>query len=149
MDLLVKLYDLPTLQAVEGVTVRLALAHEKRRLVDFVEQHFSSGWASECDVAMGRGPAYCYIAVTERSLVGFACYDAVALGVFGPVGVASDFRGKGIGKALLLSCMYAMRYRGYMYAVIGWASSIQLYERWLPVVEIPGSTREGYGAAYG
>ena len=50
--------------------------------------------------------------------MGFACYDATAKN-FGPTGVTSDYRGKGIGRALLLKCLLSMREQDYGYAIIG------------------------------
>ena len=39
--------------------------------------------------------------------------------IFGPTGVTSDYRGKGIGRALLLKCLLSMREQDYGYAIIG------------------------------
>ena len=50
-------------------------------------------------------------------------------GFFGPTGVDPAYRGKGIGKALLLKCLEAMRNEGYGYAVIGGAGPVNFYEK--------------------
>jgi predicted N-acetyltransferase YhbS len=72
-------------------------------------------------------------------VTGFACYDAAALGVFGPTGVAGERRGRGLGKALLLACLHDMAARGYAYAVIGGSGPDAFYERTVGAVKIPGS----------
>ena len=82
----------------------------------------------------------CHIAVADGTLVGFACWDATARGYFGPEGVAEAWRGKGIGAALLLQCLHAMRAHGYGYAVIGGVGPKAFYEKIVPVMEIPGSS---------
>jgi GNAT superfamily N-acetyltransferase len=78
--------------------------------------------------------------VEGAALCGVACYDAACLNFFGPELVAPDRRGRGIGRALLLSALHAMRANGYGYAIIGWASSADFYRRVVGAVEIEGST---------
>jgi predicted N-acetyltransferase YhbS len=74
-------------------------------------------------------PISCYIASKDKRIVGFACYNATAKGVFGPLGVAEEERGRGVGEALLRSCMISMREIGYAYAVIGWTDAVKFYEK--------------------
>jgi GNAT superfamily N-acetyltransferase len=135
-DMLVKLYDLPEAipglehLAAAGVRVERALAADKQAIVDYVRAQFSAWWASECDVAFSNRPISCFIAVKDGTVVGFACYDATARGLFGPLGVTESFRGQGIGKALLLKCLFSMREEGYAYAVIGWVEeAMEFYRR--------------------
>jgi len=61
--------------------------------------------------------------------VGFACYEATCRNFFGPELVHPERRQRGIGRALLLSALHAMRAEGYAYAIIGWASSVDFYRR--------------------
>ena len=68
---------------------------------------------------MSNHPISCFVAVQNQQIIGFACYDATALGFFGPTGVIEESRGKGVGKALLLACMLDMKLKGYGYAIIG------------------------------
>jgi GNAT superfamily N-acetyltransferase len=145
-DLLVRLYTLPPLEpalekaAAAGITVRRAAAAERGAVVDWVRTHGSPGWASECEAAFARLPIACFVAVEKRDhLSGVACYEATARGFFGPELVHPDRRGKGAGKALLLSALHAMRAEGYGYAIVGWASSIAFYEQAVGAVVIEGS----------
>ena len=48
-------------------------------------------------------------------------------------------RQRGIGRALLLSALHAMRAEGYAYGIIGWASSVDFYRRAVGAIEIAGS----------
>jgi predicted GNAT family acetyltransferase len=124
-DMLVKLYDLPDVVPgidelkKQGISIKRAIAPDKHRIVQYVKETFSQGWASECDVSFSNHPVSCYIAVKDKKIVGFACYDATAKNFFGPTGVTSDYRGKGIGRALLLKCLLSMREQDYGYAIIG------------------------------
>jgi len=145
-DLLVRLYDLPPLApAVEalaagGVTVRRPAASERTAVVDWMRANGSAGWADECAAAFARQPIACFVAVEATALCGVAAYDAACRNFFGPELVAADRRGRGIGRALLLSALHAMRADGYAYAIIGWAASVDFYRRAVGAVEIEGST---------
>ena len=139
-DFLVKLYELPPERSVSGVDVRRALPPEKLAVEAWVGATFGPGWASECSVAFSGHPIGCHIAVVDGGLIGFACWDATARGFFGPEGVSEAWRGKGVGAALLLQCLHAMRAQGYGYAIIGSVGPQAFYERVVPVMEIPGSS---------
>ncbi len=85
----------------------------------------------------------CYIATRNGKVVGFACYDASAKGFFGPTGIASTERGKGVGSALLVHTLYEMKSDGYAYAVIGWVSDAeQFYRKTVGAEFIPDGTPE-------
>lgn len=150
MDLLVKLYDvtgdaeLDRQIADKGIVVRRALAPELDTIRSWILARFSAGWASEVQVAFSRDPNACLIAVRDGKLLGFACYDAVALGFFGPTGVDEAARGLGIGKALLVRTLIAMRERGYGYAAIGWAGPVDFYAKTVGAIPIPGSDGSVY-----
>lgn len=139
-DLLVKLYGLPPERAVAGVEIRRALPPEKRAVTAWIESIFGPRWASEADISFAGHPVRCHIAAEGGELRGFACWDATARGFFGPEGVAEAWRGKGIGAALLIQCLHAMRAQGYGYAIIGGVGPKAFYEKIVPVMEIPGSS---------
>lgn len=109
-------------------------------VVQWIRENFGEAWASEMEMAFSRSPVSCYIAQEGQKLVGFACYDATALGYFGPTGVDESYRGKGIGKALLLACLLEMKLKGYGYAIIGWIGPQEFYEKVVKAVVIPDST---------
>jgi GNAT superfamily N-acetyltransferase len=141
-DMLVKLYDLPPAAdlTAQGITVRRALAVEKQIVLNWVGEHFFPGWVSECDIAFSRQPIACYIAVEQGTLLGFACHDATARNFFGPTGVLESQRGRGLGKALLLACLYAMREQGYGYAIIGGVGPVEFYTKTVGATLIEDST---------
>ena len=145
-DMLVRLYDLNddwsflADQGRLGVTIRKPIGPEKHLLSRWVEDHFGDAWASEADKACSNRPVSCFIAIQDGALIGFACYDATALGFFGPTGVSESARGRGTGKALLLACMLDMKLAGYGYAIIGYAGVPEFYRKAIGAFEIPDST---------
>lgn len=141
-DMLVKLYDLPPLLNVdsESLCLRRGLAPEKHIVLDWIEREFEIGYRSEGDVAFARQPVSCFIVTEGNQVIGFACYDAIARGFFGPTGVRDDRRGRGLGKALLLACLHDMFQQGYAYAIIGDIGPAEFYERVVGAVRIAGST---------
>jgi GNAT superfamily N-acetyltransferase len=143
--MLVRLYDLPEsvsrVRALHeaGVELRRALAPERHVVVSWVRQHFSEGWASECEVSFGRLPISCFRAQRGQDVLGFACYDATAKAFFGPTGVLERERKQGIGTALLLVTLHAMAAEGYAYAIIGWAGPADFYAKAVGAVPIASS----------
>ena len=148
MDMLVNLYRLPEDKPVEGVRIARVMPPDRHRVLKWVREQFGEGWESECAVALSAQPNTCFIAERGGACIGFACYDATARGLFGPIGVASEERGTGIGRALLLACLTAMREAGYGYAVIGWCDeAAPFYAHAVGAIPIPGSEPEH--TAYG
>ena len=148
-DMLVKLYQLPERDVFErmaqiGVSIKRAMALDKDKILGFVRTHFpgSPGWANECERALYMDPISCHIAVKDKQVIGFACYNATAKGVFGPLGVAESERNQRVGEALVRSCMISMRELGYAYAIIGWTGAYKFYERAVGAVVIEGTPPE-------
>ncbi|MCK5371078.1 MAG: GNAT family N-acetyltransferase, partial [Cyclobacteriaceae bacterium] len=144
-DMLVKLYELPDYSKhflkieADGITIRRALAAEKSIVLDWVEKRFGDGWASEVEVSFSYQPLACHIAIKEATVVGFSVYDAAYRNFFGPTGVDESFRGKGIGKVLLLRALEAMKNLGYAYAIIGGVGPASFYEKAVGAKLIEGS----------
>ncbi|MBZ0308369.1 MAG: GNAT family N-acetyltransferase [Anaerolineae bacterium] len=145
-DMLVKLYELPTLEPViqqqseQGITIRRAIAPEKHIVLAWVRQQFSEPWVSECDVAFAHQPISCFLAVEKDTLIGFGCYDTTCKGFFGPTGVSEAARGRGTGTALLLVCLHALWNEGYGYAIIGGVGPVDFYARAVGATVIEDST---------
>lgn len=149
-DLLVKLYDLPPLTPhverveAQGITLRRPIGPENYAVIAWIREHFGAGWAGEAENAFFRSPKGIYIAVREgeesSQMLGFACYDATVKGFFGPTGVDKTERGKGIGAALLMLCLYAMKEEGYGYGIIGSAGPVDFYKKICGATVIEGSS---------
>jgi ribosomal protein S18 acetylase RimI-like enzyme len=153
-----------------ALTVRKPIGPEHDLIVAWVALAFGPGWASEARVALGNRPATLFVAVgsgqgdparsslqagaappagpvaapapptSPPHLLGFACYDATARGMVGPIGVADAARGHGIGAALLLACLQDMHAAGYAYAVAGSVGAPAFFRRVAGAVEIPDSS---------
>lgn len=141
-DLLVRLYDLPAADVRGSAEIRRAFSAERDLVCDFAGRKFNRSWAAECAGCFGGGRPTCFVAVEDAKLVGFACYDTTARGVFGPIGVAEAARNRGIGRALLVGTLRDMAAAGYAYAVVGWAAaeSLEFYREAVNAIEIPDST---------
>lgn len=143
MDLLVRLYDLPSYDysrvAGQGATLRRALPPERGLVADWVEAHFSRHWRSEVEVGFSHQPVDVWLATDASGLLGFACGDVTARGFFGPTGVLETARGRGIGEALLFRTLEDLRDKGFAYAVIGDPGPVEFYKKKLDAMEIPNS----------
>jgi len=144
-DMLVNLYQLPEnmdfLQDLpEGVKIKRAMAPDTGRIMAWIEETFSVGWAHECQKALFNNPQSCFLAVKDKEIVGFACYDATARGFVGPMGVCEEARGTGVGKVLLVTALEHMRVLGYAYAIIGGVGPAEFYARCVGATLIEDST---------
>jgi len=145
-DLLVKLYELPSAEpallhlASRSIVIRAALPHERSKVTSWIASRFGQGWSDECEAAFSRQPVSCHLALENGILLGFACHDITARGFFGPYGVEENRRQEGIGKALLLTSLHALKAIGHAYAIIGWAGPVEHYRRTVGAIEIPEST---------
>lgn len=145
-DMLVKLYNIAenhtniTKLSDNGIEIKRALSPDKHLILGYIINTFGEGWASECDVAFSNKPISCFIAVKDKKIIGFGCYDATAPNYFGPTGVSEAFRGLGIGQELLNKCLISMKNDGYGYAIIGWVEdAIAFYESTVGATVIEGS----------
>lgn len=124
-DMLIRLYALPAplrLQTdgrVADWRVRKPIGCEHGLIGAWVTAEFGAGWASEARVALQNRPISLWMAVRGDQPIGFACYDATARGLVGPIGVAAAARGTGVGAALLRAALDDMRAVGYGYAIAG------------------------------
>lgn len=147
IDMLVRLYDLPPVQArladlaAQNIVIRRPRAYEKNMVVSWVERHFSRGWASECDVCFSNMPISAHIATCDKEIIGFSCHESTFKNFFGPVGVLEPFRNRGLGKCLLLTSLHAMHELGYAYAIIGGpTTAVGFYREAIGAICIEGST---------
>ncbi len=134
-DMLVKLYNLDSYQISndslisQGITIRIAIAPDLIEISGWISEKFGQRWAGEATKAIVSSPSTCFIAIHNKSIAGFACYDATAKGFFGPTGVDESMRGKGVGRALLIRTLNAMYENGYAYAIIGGVGPAGFYEK--------------------
>jgi len=144
-DMLVNLLTLPRLETAlqeivdAGIVIRRAQPFEIALVRSFIESNFSVAWADEVSVGFASKPVSVFIATLEKEIVGFAAYECTRRSFFGPTGVIENARGGGVGKALLLACLWGLREMGYVYGVIGRAGPVEFYEKTVGAVVIQGS----------
>src|SRR5690349_6935425 len=138
-DLLVNLLKLPPVEVTDGFIVRRPQPFELSPVCRFVAENFSPQWADEISVGFARLPISVFIATIDRELAGFAAYECTRRGFFGPTGVLESARGRGIGRALLLASLWALREMGYVYAIIGAAGPVRFYQKTVGAIIIPDS----------
>jgi len=120
-------------QRAASVEVRRAQTTESDVIADWVRENINPNWGVVCEVALEQTPPNCFVAYRKNpanknsgdlppaDILGFACYDVVTTGVFGPSGVREDQQNTDVGTALFLSCLHAMAAEEYTQAVIGWS----------------------------
>jgi GNAT superfamily N-acetyltransferase len=119
--------------------VRRAQPFELSQVRRFVSENFSPKWADEISVGFARQPISVFIATINRELAGFAAYECTRRSFFGPTGVLDSARGRGIGRALLLASLWALREMGYVSAIIGAAGPVRFYQKTVGAIIIPDS----------
>ena len=144
-DLLVNLLKLPELEpsltalATTGVTVRRARTFELSLVRSFIEDNFNRAWADEVSAGFAAKPVAVFIATHDGAIVGFAASECTARGFFGPEGVRENYSRRGLGRALLLSCLWGLREMGYVYGIIGHAGPIEFYQKTVAAIPIRDS----------
>lgn len=119
-------------QREHGINIRRANETEGGEIAEWVREQVNPNWSVVCEVAVEQTPPTCFIAYLtddgekrkvnlSKSLVGFACYDVVKRGVFGPSAVCESHENTNVATALLLACMHSMAAEGYTEATIGWS----------------------------
>ena len=101
------------------------------RALAFIEHHFGAIWSFECARALRNDPPTLFVIEHAGRIVAFSAHEANnrGLGTFGPVGVAMDHRGRGLGRMLLQASLADLRRLGYERAIIPWTGAIDFYEK--------------------
>lgn len=136
-DMLVNLFQIPSSQELEkqllekGIQIKKAIAPDRSKIAEFARTCSNDDYSDEVYAAFTNHPVTCYIAVKDKKLIGFACYEATAKDFFGPMAVLKEEREKGIGRVLLIKSLESMKEMGYAYAIIGWPTkkAISFYEK--------------------
>ena len=150
-DMLVQLLKLPPYEAevaamrAQGVLLRRANPFEMTAVRQFILDEFGTGWADEVITCYSRQPISLIVAIENGKVVGFGAYEATCRNFFGPTGVKASERGRGIGRALLIACMWGLREMGYAYGIIGGAGPVDFYSKVVGAVAIPDSVPGIYG----
>ena len=140
-DLLVNLLKLSPPKSIsdDAITIRRAQPFEITLMRQFIEENFSVAWADEISVGFANKPVTVFIATRDGRVIGFAGYECTRKAFFGPTGVDTSERGRGIGKALLIAALHGLRELGYVYGIIGAAGPVEFYQEAVGAIVIPDS----------
>jgi GNAT superfamily N-acetyltransferase len=145
-DMLVNLLTLPPVEPLidglraAGIVVRRAQPFELTPVRQFIEKNFALTWADEASVGFANKPVSVFIAHRKEQILGFAAAECTRRAFFGPTGVLEAERGRGIGKALLIAGLHALREMGYVYGIIGGVGPSDYYTKAVGATLIPNST---------
>jgi GNAT superfamily N-acetyltransferase len=140
--MLIRLTNLPMPRDVfecrpgQMIETRRAMTYEQGHIIAWIKKTFSPLWADECKAAFGKHPVGCMIAVADDCLVGFCGVDCTLRGFAGPIGVDSSWQRLGIGRALLVMALHAMKAMGYGYCIMGNVSAASFFEKVAGAVSI-------------
>lgn len=104
---------------------------ESGRVLAFVEETFGRIWRFEAAKAFETEIPQVFVTEAVHGITGFAVHDVNnrGLGFFGPMGVAKELRGRGLGCQLLLASLADLHRLGYARAVIPWTDALAFYRR--------------------
>jgi GNAT superfamily N-acetyltransferase len=99
----------------------VADAHDLERIMPWLAESYPN-WIAEVSRSVELGT--CIV----HDDLGFACYDVLRDGWFGPMATRPDLRGKrGVGTATLLAVLHRMRAIGYDHVEIAWSGPLLFY----------------------
>jgi GNAT superfamily N-acetyltransferase len=107
-------------------------AAERAATLHFIEQNFSVSWAKESLPALhGEEQAFCVIVQQAcGEIIGFAAMHATNPNWFGPMGVKTKERGKGLGYALLHHVFTRLHREQTEQVILPWINDkIDFYEK--------------------
>lgn len=139
-DMLVNLLKLPEADmSVAEVMIRRAQPYEISQVRSFISANFSAKWADEVSVGFSHQPISIFIATRDGHIVGFAAYECTRRAFFGPTGVLEEYRGQGVGTALLIAALNGLKELGYVYGIIGGVGPAEFYASTVGAIVIPDS----------
>lgn len=107
----------------QGIVVEPYTAQRVPALFEFLTEHFAPDWQRFARTAIeaietGDSPERLWVASRGERVIGFSHH---ALERFGPIGVAPDERGQGVGHALMYATLHSMRRAGLHVAWFLWS----------------------------
>lgn len=98
------------------------IKEENEEVFKWIKKEFPFGvfWSIETKNALKRKNGGVLIAYKNGDILGFSVYGAYYPSRFGPIGVDSKMRGKGIGTMLLYETIKRIRLNGQRVAMIPW-----------------------------
>lgn len=139
-----KLDEFLPLPSRDGLSFELLNMNDKQKLVEFVKDNFAH-WLNKVETYEGSGRefavlkkdgeiiAFCRVNDKQTSELDQNVYWADLfeedLGGLGPLGVSADYRGLGLGRAIVEAGVYFLQQRGIQNVVINWTNKDAFYEK--------------------
>jgi len=121
--------------SISPFTIRRAKHEDRETVFKWIKTEFSVFWAYEADASFKHVNPKMWIAEENGKIIGFSVYGTLEPHWFGPIGVSTEARSKGIGSTLLFNSLKSMKEEGQRYAVVPWTSHLFFY------TQVPGITR--------
>ena len=117
--------------ATRGIVVRRASFTDQARIISWIRSGYERAWAIETEFAFKKDIPSVVIAEERATgeILGFATFDGVARGRFGPTGVGEANRKRGIGAVLLFEAFRSMKDEGIPRAVVHWTDLLFFYSQ--------------------
>lgn len=108
---------------VSGVMVEPYRSELTLPLLEFAAKEFAGDWVRVCRETMGKiqlgeSPARLMVAHQNGRVIGYSHHDNER---FGPIGVATSERGRGVGQVLMYETLQAQRLAGFRTAWFLWS----------------------------
>ena len=116
--------------AKEGVICRRVRRDERAPLRKWMAADgWSIGWQVEVGHAIDQEPVAVFVAEKDGEYLGFASYDGVRPGWFGPMATTKNLRTGGIGSVTFLRCLQDMKAVGYRICEINAVGPLYFYSK--------------------
>ena len=102
----------------DGITFDRPPHEQMEPVREWVRSVFGDGWAHETKLGFGHDPVGVWVARASGELCGFGASNATGRQYFGPIGVSEAYRGRGIGRILVVKCLSDLQRDGRAYAWI-------------------------------
>ena len=73
-DMIVGLYQLPTIHCSEQIRIKRAFVGDKEAILAFVEQYFQKNWVYEVEHSLMQELSKCFVATDDGKVIGFAIF---------------------------------------------------------------------------
>lgn len=109
----------------DDIEISIATADDKGAVDMFINSEFTESWGKEIEpVFQPEHSAFGIMASCQGKIIGFAAIHATNPNWFGPMVVSASYRGRGVGKLLLLTSINKAAAGGTTRLIIPWVNEL-------------------------